>query len=150
MPQARRNYSVEILNGKLFIVGGMTISSNKDALDSFVLYNFITNEFTARQSQPRPICRMSTVTWSNTINVVGGVENNDQVLNDVIMYDTRKRRSERLPTLTLKRSGSLAVRIDDVIVVWGESNKEQKYLNSVESFTIGSDGWKELPGMEEK
>jgi ABC-type Fe3+-hydroxamate transport system substrate-binding protein len=38
----------------------------------------------------------------------------------------------------------------DVIVVLGGWNKEEGLLNSVESFTMGDDQWKELPGMKEK
>ena len=84
------------------------------------------------------------------IIVIGGADKNDQVLNDVIMYDTETGRSERLPSLNHKRSGHSAVILHDVIVVFGGYNKEQKFLNSVETFTLGDDGWKELPGMKEK
>jgi hypothetical protein len=93
---------------------------------------------------------MSTVTWGNMIIVVGGVDKNDQVLNDVIMYHIETGRSERLPSLKHKRKGPSAVIMHDVIVVLGRWNKEEGYLNSVESFTMGDDQWKELPGMKEK
>ena len=150
MPQARRNHGTEIVNGKLFVVGGRTTSKDKDALDSVVVFDFITKKFKTCPSLPNAVCRMSTVTWGNMIIVVGGIDKNGMVLNDVIMYDIETGRSKRLPSLKHKRSGSSAVLIDDVIVVLGGWNEEQKYLNSVESFTMGSDGWKELPGMKER
>ena len=150
MPQARRNHRAEIVNEKLFIYGGTTTWSNKDALDSVVVYDFITKELKTCPSLPKAVCDMSTVTLGNTIMVIGGQGKNNQILNDVIMYDTETGRSERLPSLKHKRSGSSAVIIDDVIVVLGGWNKEQQHLNSVESFTMGSDDWKELPGMKEK
>ena len=150
MPQARRNHRTEITNDELFIFGGTTTVHGKDALDSVVVYDFITKEFKTCPSLPKAVCRMSTVTWGNTIIVIGGQDKNGQSLNDVIMYDTETGRNERLPSLKHKRSGSSAVIIDDVIVVLGGWNKEQKYLNSVESFTMVGDGWKELPGMKEK
>ena len=150
MPQARRYHRTEIVNEKLFIFGGTTTWSNKDALDSVVVYDFITKEFQTNPSLPKAVCHMSTVTWGNMIIVIGGVDENELILNDVIMYDTETGRSERLPSLKHKRSGSSAVIIDDVIVVLGGKNKDQAYLNSVESFKIGSDGWKELPKMKEK
>ena len=84
------------------------------------------------------------------IIVVGGVDKNDQDLNDVIMYHIETGRSERLPSLKHKRRGASAVIVHDVIVVLGGWNKEEGYLNSVESFTMGDDQWKELPGMNEK
>ena len=150
MPQVRRGHRTEIVNEKLFIFGGTTTVHGKDAMDSVVVFDFITKEFKTCPSLPKAVCRMSTVTWGNKIITVGGVDKNGQILNDVIIYDTETGRSERLPSLKHKRSGSLAAIIDDVIVVLGGWNDEQKYLNSVESFTMGSNGWKELPGMKEK
>jgi N-acetylneuraminic acid mutarotase len=150
MPEPRENHRVEIVNGKLCILGGTTTGLSKDATDSVLVYDFITNEFKLCPSFPKPVFSMSSVTWGNMIIVIGGVDKNDQVLNDVIMYDTETGRSERLPSLRHKRYGHSAVIMHDVVVVLGGWNKEQGLLNSVESFTLGDDGWKELPGMKEK
>ena len=150
MPQPRQNHRAEIVNGKLFIFGGRTTLYSKDATDSVLVYDFTTKKFKPCPSLPKPVCRISTVTWGNMIIVIGGADKNDQVLNDVIMYDTETGRSERLPSLNHKRCDHSAVIMHDVIVVFGGYNKEQKFLNSVETFTLGDDGWKELPGMKEK
>ena len=150
MPQPRRNHRAEIVNGKLFILGGLTTGFSKDVTDSVDVYDFIRNEIKPYPSLPEPVSRMSTVTWGNTIIVVGGVDKNDQDLNDVIIYHIETGRSERLPSLKHKRRGASAVIMHDVIVVLGGWNKEEGYLNSVESFTMGDDQWKELPGMKEK
>ena len=150
MPQPRRDHRAEIVNGKLFILGGTTTGATKDAIDSVVVYDFIKNEIKPCPSLPEPVTGMSTVTWGDMIIVVGGVDKNDQVLNDVIMYHIETGRSERLPSLKHKRFGSSAVIMHDVIAVLGGWNREEKYLNSVESFTMGDDQWKELPGMKEK
>ena len=150
MPQPRRNHRAEIVNGKLFIFGGRTTVNSKDATDSVLVYDFTMRKFKPCPSLPKPVCRMSTVTWGNMIIVIGGADKNDQVLNDVIMYDTETGRSERLPSLNHKRCAHSAVIMHDIIVVLGGYNKEQKYLNSVETFTLGDDGWKELPEMKDK
>jgi N-acetylneuraminic acid mutarotase len=150
MPQPRRNHRAEIVNGKLFILGGTTTGWPKDATDSVVVYDFIKNEIKPCPSLPRPVSGMSTVTWRNMIIVVGGVVKNEQVLNDVIMYHIETGRSERLPSLKHKRNGHSSVIMHDVIVVLGGWNNEEGFLNSVESFTMGDDQWKELPGMKEK
>jgi N-acetylneuraminic acid mutarotase len=149
MPQPRCNHRAEIVNGKLFILGGTTTGFSKDGTDSVVVYDFIKNEIKPCPSLPEPVSGMSTVTWGNMIIVVGGVDKNCQALNDVIMYHIETGRSERLPSLKHKRRGLSAVIMHDVIVVLGGWNKEG-YLNSVESFTMGDDQWKELPGMKEK
>jgi hypothetical protein len=150
MPQPRRDHRAEIVNGKLFILGGTTTRATKDARDSVVVYDFIKSEIKPCPSLSKPVSGMSTVTWGNTVIVVGGVDKNDQVLNDVIMYHIETGRSERLPSLKHKRHSPSAVIMHDVIVVLGGWNKEEKYLNSVESFTMGDDQWKELPGMKDK
>ncbi|XP_028414530.1 influenza virus NS1A-binding protein homolog A-like isoform X2 [Dendronephthya gigantea] len=150
MPEARRYHRAELVNGKLFILGGTTTINSKDALDSVVVYDLIRNEFKPCPSLPQPVFAMSTVIWGHVIIVVGGFDKNGEVLNDVIMYDTETGRSERLPSMIYKRCDSSVVIMNDVIVVFGGWNKEQGYLNSVESFTIGGVGWKELPGMIEK
>ena len=150
MPHPRRDHRAEIVKGKLFIFGGTTKCLSKDATDSVLVYDFITNEFKPCPPLPKPVRAMSTVTWGNMIIVIGGMDKNDQVLNDVIRYDTETGRSERLPPLNHKRCGHSAVIIHDVIVALGGLNKEQGYLNSVETFTLGDYSWKELRGMKEK
>ena len=150
MPQPRRNHRAEIVNGKLFILGGATTGWSKDGTNSVVVYDFTKNEIKPCPSLPKPVSRMSTVTWGNTIIVVGGLDKNGQALNDVMMYHIETGRSERLPSLKHKRCAPSAVIVHDVIVVLGGGNKEEGVLNSVESFTMGDDQWKELPAMKEK
>jgi N-acetylneuraminic acid mutarotase len=146
----RRHHKAEILNGKLFILGGITTSLSKDAIDSVVVYDFIKNEFKPCPSLPKSVWGMSTVTWGNKVIIIGGKDENNQILNEVTMYDTESGQSQKLPPLIHKRYGSSAVIMHDVIVVLGGWNEEEKYLNSVESFTMGGDQWRELPGMKEK
>jgi N-acetylneuraminic acid mutarotase len=150
MPQPSMNHRAEIVNGKLFILGGSKTGHSKDAIDSVVVYDFIKNEIKPCPSLPKSVSAMSTVTRGNTIIVAGGVDKNGQVLNDVTIYHIETGQSERLPSLKHKRRGASAVIMHDVFVVLGGSNREEGYLNSVESFTMGDDQWKELPGMKEK
>jgi hypothetical protein len=150
MPQSRKYHRAEIVNGKLFILGGSTTGYSKDAIDSVVVYDFVKNKFKPCPSLPKPVRGMSSVTWGNMVVLIGGEDNNDQVLNEVTMYDTESGQSQKLPPLIHKRSGSSAVIMHDVIVVLGGYNDGEGYLNSVERFTMGGNHWTELPGMKEK
>jgi hypothetical protein len=150
MPQPTRNHKAEIVNGKLFILGGSTTGYSEDNIDSVVVYDFIKNEVKPCPSLPKPVKGMSTVTWGNMIIFIGGKDNNDQVLNEVTMYDTETGQSQKLSPMIHKRFGSTALIMHDVIIVLGGWNKEEGHLNSVESFTMGGDHWRELPGMMEK
>ena len=150
MPQPRQHHRAEIVNDKLYILGGRTTNSSKDAIDSVVVYDFIRNNIEQCQPLPKPVWLMSTVTWDKIIIIIGGRDKNNQVINDAIMYDTESGRSLNLLPMIHKKSGHCAVIMNDVIVVFGGWNNEKRQLNSVETFTIGSDGWKELPAMKEK
>ena len=150
MPEPRQNHRAEIVNGKLFILGGRKTVHNKDAIDSVLVYDFTKKKFKPCPSLPKPVCEMSTVTWGNMIIVISGVDKNNQKFYDVIMYDTETGRSERLPSLNHQRSGHSAVIMHDVIVVLGGWNNEERELNSVESFKMGEDGWREMPGLKQK
>ena len=150
MPQPRLNHGAELFKDEIFIVGGSTTGFSKDAIDSVVVYDFITNECTPREPLPKPVSKMSTVACGNAIIVIGGADTNGQDLNDVIMYNTESGESEILPPLNHKRCDSSAVMMNDVIVVVGGRNDGQGCLNSIERFTMGRDQWQELPGMKEK
>ena len=143
-------HKAEIVDGKLFILGGTTTGYGKDAIDRVVVYGMNKKKFKPCPSLPQAVCRMATVIWGDKIIVVGGMDKNGKPSGDVIMYETKTGRSERLPSLIQKRSGCSAVIINDLIVVFGGWNEELGYLNSVESFTIGDNCWKKLRGMIEK
>ncbi|XP_028408543.1 kelch domain-containing protein 8A-like [Dendronephthya gigantea] len=150
MAEPKIDHKAELIDGKLFILGGSTTGYSENALDSVVVYDFIKNEFKPCPPLPQPVCYMSTVTWGKIVIVVGGADRDNRALNDVIKYDTETGQSERLPSMIHKRSRCSAVLMDDVIVVFGGWNRKQGYLNSVESYTMGGNSWKELPGMIEK
>ncbi len=150
MPKPRQYHRAELINHKLYISGGSTTSSSKDAMDSVLVYDVVKNECKPCTSLPYPVHHMCTVTWGNMIIVVGGRNKDQSALKDVIMYDTETGRSQVLPSLIYKRSACSAVIVNDVIVAMGGWNAEQGHLNSVEYFTLGSEEWRELPGMIEK
>ena len=151
MPQPRMNHAAEIVNDTLFILGSRTKNDNGDDVshDSVMVYDFITKEFKTCRSLPKPVHLTSTVTWGKQIIVIGGVNERGN-FNDVIMYDIKSGHCKTLPSLRHRRSSPSSVIIEDVIFVFGGFTPEQGTLTSVECFTMGSDGWKELPGMKEK
>ena len=149
MKQQRRNHGAEIVNDKLFIIGGRETGLDKDAMNSVVAYDFNTNTFTTCRSLPKAVCKMATVTWRNTIIIIGGKDVHGHTLSDVIQYDTQTDHSSPLPSLRHKRRGCSAVILDDVIVVFGGCDDEG-CLNSVERFKMGDNRWKELQGIKEE
>ncbi len=150
MPKPRQYHRAELINGKLYTLGGSTTGLIKDSTNSVLVYNLVKNKCKPCTPLPYPVSCMSTVTWGNMIIVVGGRNKDQSALDDVIMYDTETGGSQILPSLKYKRIGCSAVIVNDVIVAMGGHNDEQGHLNSVECFTMGSEEWQELPGMIEK
>ena len=149
MLQQRRNHGAEIVNEKVFILGGRETGLDRDAINSVEAYDFNTNTSKKCRSLPKAVSKMATVPWKNTIIIIGGKDMDGHTLSDVIQYDTQTEQSSPLPSLRHKRRGCSAVMLDDVIVVLGGCDDEG-CLNSVESFKMGDDRWKELRAIKEK
>jgi hypothetical protein len=150
MPKPRSYHRAEIINGKLYILGGTPTGWNKDAMDSVLVYDLSKGGSKLCTPLPYAICNIATVTWGNLIIIVGGLNNQGQAINDVIMYDSETGLHQMLPSLLYRRAGCSVVMVNDVIVAIGGRNTEQGHLSSVECFTLGNETWRELPGMMEK
>ena len=97
------------------------------------VYNLVRNTLREKQSLPRAIKGMATVTKGMRVAVVGGLDDNDQELDDVFMYNTRSGQHHILPqmnkirgpcsaiiSLTLDTSGSCSTDTSsDTLVVLG-------------------------------
>ena len=150
MPELRRSQRAELINGRIYIMGGTITGFTKNVTDSVIVYDLVNSELKPCPPLPYAVCNMAIVIWDNMIIVVGGSNKDSQALNDVIMYDTETGQSKILPSMIYKMSGCSAVMVNDVIVAMGGQSAEQGYLNSVECFTMGTEEWRELPGMIEK
>ena len=92
---------------------------------------------------------MATVRWRDQVVVLGGRDEDGQVLNDVFMYDCKTGKITALPSMLEKRFDCCAVITGITIVVMGGEN-DINFLSSVECFTMGGSTWKYLPSMNEK
>ena len=108
MPKPRRSQRAQLINGRIYILGGKT-GFIKNATDSVLVYDLVKSELKPCPPLPYAVCNMATVTWGNMIIVVGGLNKDSKALNDVIMYDTETGQSQILPSLIHKRSGCSAV-----------------------------------------
>jgi N-acetylneuraminic acid mutarotase len=106
------------------------------------------NECKGLPSLPHPMKRMATVRWRDQVVVLGGRDKDDQVLNDVFMYDCKTGKITALPSMLEKRRDCCAVITGNTIVVMGgENDDDDDDLSSVECFTMGGSAWKYLPSM---
>ena len=146
MPEPREYHRAEIFEDKVFMLGGEKYIACKDYLDSVLEFDVKTNQM---PPLPRPLTRMTTVQWRDQVVVLGGLDKNEKVLNDVFMYDCKTGKITVLPSMLEKRCACCAVITGNTIVVMGGENKKVKNLNSVECFTMGCSTWKYLSAMNE-
>ncbi len=92
---------------------------------------------------------MATVKWAENVVIIGGVDKDGEVLNNVIIYNMKTGNSHMLPPMLHKRFGCIAVVIQNTIVVLGGMDKRRYQLKSVEGFSFERFSWEELPDMNE-
>ena len=148
MPKPVWYHGAEIVNDKIFIIGGTTTGSCKDTTTNTVLmFDPATNTCTEIKSLPYRLSRMATVTWKDDVVILGGLDDQDNILNTVILYNVTTGNHRMLPEMTTKRWGCTAVIIGDKIIVMG--GRGENYHKSMECFDFNTNTWTELPAMTE-
>ena len=147
MPEPRGCHGAEIFEDKVLIFGGKKSVAGKDYLDSVLEFDVKTNQCKEMPPLPRPLTSMATVQWRDQVVVLGGLDKDNKVLNDVFMYDCKTGKIAVLPSMLEKRWGCCAVITGNAIVVMGGRNEKNDDLKSVECFTMGGSTWEYLPAM---
>ena len=148
MPEPRDCHGAEIFEDKVLILGGVKSVAREDYLDSVLEFDVATNNCKEMPPLPRPLLSMATVQWRDQVVVLGGLDKNGKVLNDVFMYDCKTGKITVLPSMLEKRWECCAVITGNTIVVMGGLNEEFEDLKSVECFTMGDSTWEYLPAMK--
>jgi N-acetylneuraminic acid mutarotase len=149
MPQAICSHGTVIVNDKVYIIGGSTTESCKDATDTVLMFDPATNTCTELNSLPYPVSEMATVAWKDNVVVLGGEGKEGNILNTVILYNVATKRHSMLPEMRQKRSGCTAVTIGDNIITMGGRDETYTKLSSVECYNFQTNTWTEFPAMAE-
>ena len=140
MPERRYQHNVATCGDKILIVGG----KNKSALRSVTMYDITKNKFQELAPLPYPVHQMATVKWNDdNVMIMGGIDNNNQPLNKVLMYNIKTQTSHELPNMKYKRQGCVAAVVRDTVIVMGGQGK------TVEGFRFDRNSWEELPPMHD-
>ena len=145
LPEPRWLHGAEIFEDKVVILGG---KNRSQILGSVLEFDPKKHKCKETVSLPRPLKEMATVLWRDQVVVLGGRNKDDEVLNDVFMYDCKTGKITVLPSMLEKRYGCCAVITANTIVVMGGWNDNHLSIKSVECFTMGSYTWRYLPGMD--
>ncbi|CAB4037379.1 E3 ubiquitin- ligase NRDP1 [Paramuricea clavata] len=144
-----RDHGAEIVNGKIYIIGGRTAGRCEDATNTVLKFDPATNTCTELKPLPHPVSSMATATWKDNVIVLGGRDNQGNILNTVILYNVITGSRRMLPEMTNKRYGCIAVVIDDNIITMGGCDETHTELNSVECYNFQTNIWTEFPAMAE-
>ena len=145
MPEPRDCHSAEVFEDKVLILGGY--SDSGASLDSVLEFDPKRNECKEMPKLPVALRRMATVRWWEEAVVLGGINKQEEVVNDVFMYNIKTGNITVLPSMLQKRCSCCAVITGNTIVVMGGENEEVGYLDTVECFTMGGSTWEYLPTM---
>ena len=147
MPEPLYCHGAQVFEDKVLVLGGEKSSRSRDYLDSVLEFDPKKNDCKVMPPLPCPLSLMATVRWREQVVVLGGLGKDDQVLNDVFMYDCKTGKTTALPSMLEKRYGCCAVIAGDRMVVMGGGNEKYQILSSVECFTMGGSTWEYLPAM---
>ena len=149
MPRPICDHCAEIVNGKIYIIGGSTTGGSGGTSGTVLTFDPASNTFTELKPLPYAVSHMATTTWKDNVVVVGGVDNKRNTRNTVILYNVATGSHRMLPEMTKKRSGCTAVTIGDNVVAIGGWDETGKSLNSVEYYNFHTNTWTEFPAMTE-
>ena len=142
MPEPRFFHGCQIIDNQVVMLGGMTSQRGKDTTN---------NQLKSLPPLLFPVAEMATVSYKGNVILIGGVNEKDQTLNTVVMYDVKTGKIKMLPCLNHKRAGCAAVIAGNVIIVMGGRDYETKTnLNSVECLDLNTYVWRELSPMTTK
>ena len=143
-------HGAEIVNDKIFIIGGTTTGLLRNATNTVLMFDPTTNTCTELKSLPYRLLSMATVTWKDNVVILGGRDNQGNILKTVILYNVTTGNHRMLPEMTTKRCDCTAVIIGDNIIVMGGKDETKTALKSVEYFNFNTNTWTELPAMTER
>jgi len=140
--------SAEFVNGILYVMGGMSLSSN---LDSVGAYNPSTQTWTAKASIPIPESLGSSVVFGNNIYMIGG-RNENSVLSSVQKYSTVDDKWITCSKMPTARWSLMTCTAGDMIYAFGGISglgNNRQALDTIEAYDPNDDQWKHIGKMPE-
>ena len=150
MPQPIRHHGAVTMNGKIFIIGGITGQATRNNVLVFdpQANPEIVNPYQELNPLQYAVSHMATTVCDDNVFILGGIDNEGNVLNTAIMYNVTTGVSTPLPNMTTRRYGCTAVTIGKNIIVMGGVVETGAHLNSAEccEFDRGTP-WAAFPAM---
>ncbi|NDI36084.1 M56 family metallopeptidase [Chengkuizengella sediminis] len=153
MDQARGNHSAEVIDGKIYIVGGDGNQVDYSVLSSVEVYDLQTDTWTQLTSMNEARFRFATEVIDGKIYTIGG--RGDYTLSSTEVYDPETDTWTLLANMNKPREDFSIGVIDEKLYVVGGFNgnfmryRKENYLSSVEVYDPQTDTWTQLTSMNQ-
>jgi len=155
MPVSKWAFGAEVVNGKLYIIGGGVLTDadldHAAAVGSVEVYDFETNTWDqSRTPMPTPRNYSGTAVVGDKIYVIGGhkADGSPYATKIIESYDTESDTWETgKATMDRGHMGSGTVALDGKIYVIGCWDSEVSYAQSMEIYDIETDTWEYGPSL---
>ena len=138
MPIARFGHSAEVVDEKIYVMGG-AIDNSLIGIRSVEAYDPATNTWTPKDSLSFPVCLHTSSVVNDKIYIFSGGNGFSILYNNVEEYDpVLDKWTEKTPIIS-PRWGASASTLDDKIYVIGGANVNNLRLSTVEAYNPALD-----------
>ena len=150
MSEPRCFHSAEVVNDKIYIIGGSTTTDCEHASNTVFRFDPLTAACTQLKPLPYPVSSMATTTWKENVVVLGGLDKKSNARSTAILYDVTNGSHRMLSAMRRSRYGCTAVIIGHTLMTMGGNDAIRSALNSVECYNFNTNTWTEFPPMLEE
>jgi uncharacterized repeat protein (TIGR03803 family) len=139
MPTALQFPATGVINGKVYVVGGLT---NTAIVGNNQVYNPATNAWTTGAAMPTPVFGPASAVVGGILYVIGGYETSSTATNVVQAYNPATNTWTTKAAMPTARGSAAAVVDQNAIYVIG-GNGSTLRLNTVEKYVPATNTWTE-------
>jgi N-acetylneuraminic acid mutarotase len=132
MSAARRGVACAVLNGKLYAIGGVGLSSVE-------VFDPSSGNWTVGVALPSEVRNGTAITVNGKIYLIGGKNSSDQNINQVLCFDPSTSQWSTKANMPTARHGMKLVWFENRI--WAIGGYDESLTNIVESYDPTSDTW---------
>jgi N-acetylneuraminic acid mutarotase len=137
--EARAGVASTVLDGKIYAIGGIGLSSVE-------VYDPDLDSWTFATPLPRVVARGAAVTFENKIYLFGGHNENGTDLNQVLVFDNSNNQWSQVSTMPSALTSFKAITFNERIWLIGGSNNMGNSSNTivrnyVRSYDVGNNTW---------
>ena len=140
MKKKRVGHGVELFGNKVLIAGG------EEAETDVEIFDIARNECVEMPPLPSPVFGMGTARRGDSMLLVGGMNIEEELSNEIIEYDFKTGQSKVIYTMKNERFGFSCVYRENTLIVIGCTEDDPK---AVYCFQFLSNSWKKLPSTAE-